>query len=249
MLIFVLNNRQAVILAHRPPISIPRTNVSPALLDELISEMSTLASVYHKPPGTFIGLGRIGADSMQKREEYVFIRPRLFGPHPCFSACQTTDSPHRRHCKPSPQVNRLKTFSISTTFLQTNRLDWPLQKSPPPYLRLQTLLLGPRRTLSMTLSPSSETSVPHNRRQLRCQQRICSVHHLRCKTSRSRTHSPGWDWVALLLPLKSLHRRLHKRKRRMICWASFRAVRVLFSIYNIFVCIVAPLAKTFSERK
>lgn len=60
---------KAVILAHRPPISIPRTNVSSALLDELISEMPSLASVYHKPAGTFIGLGRIGADSMQKRED------------------------------------------------------------------------------------------------------------------------------------------------------------------------------------
>jgi len=60
---------KAVILAHRPPISIPRTNVSPAILDELISEISTLASVYHKPAGTFIGLGRIGADSMQRRED------------------------------------------------------------------------------------------------------------------------------------------------------------------------------------
>jgi len=58
---------KAVVLAHRPPISIPRTNVSPALLDELIGELSSLASVYHKPAGTFVGLGRIGADSMQRR--------------------------------------------------------------------------------------------------------------------------------------------------------------------------------------
>jgi len=62
---------KAVILAHRPPISIPRTNISPALLDELIGEMSTLASVYHKPAGTFIGLGRIGADSVQKKEDVL----------------------------------------------------------------------------------------------------------------------------------------------------------------------------------
>jgi AP-1 complex subunit beta-1 len=41
--------------------------------------MSSLASVYHKPPGTFIGLGRIGADSMQKREEYVFMHSTLLG--------------------------------------------------------------------------------------------------------------------------------------------------------------------------
>lgn len=66
---------QSVILAHRPPISLARTTVSPALLDELISEISTLASVYHKPPETFIGKGKFGADAMQKlAAEYVLPR-------------------------------------------------------------------------------------------------------------------------------------------------------------------------------
>jgi AP-1 complex subunit beta-1 len=36
-----------------------------ALLDELLSELSTLASVYHKPPATFVGAGRYGADAIQ----------------------------------------------------------------------------------------------------------------------------------------------------------------------------------------
>ena len=59
--------RQSVILAHRPPISLPRTTVAPALLNELIGEISSLASVYQKPAATFIGQGRIGVDSMQPR--------------------------------------------------------------------------------------------------------------------------------------------------------------------------------------
>lgn len=54
-------------LAHRPPISLARTTVSPAVLDELLGEASSLASVYHKPAETFIGRGRVGADAMQKR--------------------------------------------------------------------------------------------------------------------------------------------------------------------------------------
>ncbi|KAG5651406.1 hypothetical protein H0H81_008740 [Sphagnurus paluster] len=57
---------KAVVLAHRPPISIPRTTVSPALLEELLSEISSLASVYHKPAETFVGRGRIGADAVRK---------------------------------------------------------------------------------------------------------------------------------------------------------------------------------------
>ena len=60
---------QAVVLAHRPPISIPRTTVAPALLEELLGEVSSLASVYHKPAETFVGRGRVGADSVRKGTE------------------------------------------------------------------------------------------------------------------------------------------------------------------------------------
>lgn len=63
---------QSVVLSVRPPISLPQTTVSPAILEELIGEISSLASVYHKPAATFIGKGRLGADEMAKRAvEYV----------------------------------------------------------------------------------------------------------------------------------------------------------------------------------
>lgn len=58
---------KAVVLAHRPPISLPRTTVSPQLLEELLGEISSLASVYHKPEETFVGQGRIGIDSVQRK--------------------------------------------------------------------------------------------------------------------------------------------------------------------------------------
>jgi AP-1 complex subunit beta-1 len=41
------------------------TSLPPALLDQLLNELSTLASVYHKPPETFVGHGRYGADAIQ----------------------------------------------------------------------------------------------------------------------------------------------------------------------------------------
>ena len=144
-----------MILAHRPPISIPRTNISPALLDELISEMSTLASVYHKPAGTFIGLGRIGADSVPKKEECVSIELNPFTrivPYVHFSVLRTTSSLRRRPCKPSQQDNRPRTFSILTTFLQINHPGWLLHKFLPQYLQPQTLLQAPHQTHSTTSS-------------------------------------------------------------------------------------------------
>ena len=36
-------------------------------MEELLGEVSSLASVYHKPAETFIGHGRIGADSVQRK--------------------------------------------------------------------------------------------------------------------------------------------------------------------------------------
>jgi AP-1 complex subunit beta-1 len=41
------------------------SSLPPALLEQLLGELSTLASVYHKPAETFVGAGRFGADAIQ----------------------------------------------------------------------------------------------------------------------------------------------------------------------------------------
>ncbi|RSH88112.1 beta-adaptin [Apiotrichum porosum] len=60
---------KSVVLAVRPPINLPQRTVPPAILEELISEISSLASVYHKPAATFIGKGRLGAEEMKRTVE------------------------------------------------------------------------------------------------------------------------------------------------------------------------------------
>lgn len=42
------------------------TTLPNALLEQLLMELSTLASVYHKPPESFAGKGRFGADEIQR---------------------------------------------------------------------------------------------------------------------------------------------------------------------------------------
>jgi AP-1 complex subunit beta-1 len=42
------------------------TSLPTSLLEQLLSELSTLASVYHKPPESFVGKGRFGADEIQR---------------------------------------------------------------------------------------------------------------------------------------------------------------------------------------
>ncbi|KAL8695348.1 MAG: hypothetical protein Q9218_000107 [Villophora microphyllina] len=57
---------QNVVLSDKPPITSTIQSLPPALLDRLLTEISTLSSVYHKPPEAFIGQGRYGADAVQK---------------------------------------------------------------------------------------------------------------------------------------------------------------------------------------
>ena len=57
---------KGVVLSERPPIVTTIQSLPPALLDELLLELSTLASVYHKPPEAFLGQGRFAADAVQK---------------------------------------------------------------------------------------------------------------------------------------------------------------------------------------
>ncbi|KAJ3029212.1 AP-2 complex subunit beta [Rhizophlyctis rosea] len=46
---------KAIVLSDKPAISTETDNMEGTLLDELLLHISTLASIYHKPPNTFIG--------------------------------------------------------------------------------------------------------------------------------------------------------------------------------------------------
>ncbi|GAA5887612.1 hypothetical protein JCM16303_001447 [Sporobolomyces ruberrimus] len=60
-----------VILASRPPISLPTTSVPAGLLDELISELGCLSAVYHKPVQAFVAGGKLGADQISSNQNMV----------------------------------------------------------------------------------------------------------------------------------------------------------------------------------
>ncbi|CAO3622010.1 unnamed protein product [Cunninghamella echinulata] len=57
---------KAVVLTEKPPIVGEGNGLSPALLDDLLYHIGTLASVYHKPPETFIAGKKYGADNVHK---------------------------------------------------------------------------------------------------------------------------------------------------------------------------------------
>lgn len=68
------NATKNIVLSEKPPIDTTISSLPPALLERLLQELSTLSSVYHKPPEQFVGQGRFGADAVQRAAiEYGFI--------------------------------------------------------------------------------------------------------------------------------------------------------------------------------
>lgn len=55
-----------IVLSERPPITSTIHSLPVPLLEQLLRELSTLASVYHKPPASFLGQGRFASDAMQQ---------------------------------------------------------------------------------------------------------------------------------------------------------------------------------------
>jgi AP-1 complex subunit beta-1 len=45
---------RAVVLSEKPEITDDTFSLEPAILEDLIGQISTLASIYHKPPEAFI---------------------------------------------------------------------------------------------------------------------------------------------------------------------------------------------------
>jgi vesicle coat complex subunit len=68
------NATKNIVLSEKPPIVTTISSLPPALLEQLLQELSTLSSVYHKPPEQFVGQGRFGADAVQRAAiEYVTL--------------------------------------------------------------------------------------------------------------------------------------------------------------------------------
>lgn len=70
-----------VILAEKPPITSTIPNLPQGLLDQLLAELSTLASVYHKPPATFMevrrgkGLGGLMRRAIEEQRQNLAENP------------------------------------------------------------------------------------------------------------------------------------------------------------------------------
>lgn len=124
---------KSIVLSDKPPIVTTISSLPPALLDRLLQELSTLSSVYHKPPEQFVGQGRFGADAVQRAAiEYVCIVP---------SEVYT--------------ITNSTTGSKSKTPVKT---PWPRQLPPPQSAAPHPL--HRHKTTSRTCWTSISTAVP-----------------------------------------------------------------------------------------
>ncbi|KAJ9621664.1 beta-adaptin [Taxawa tesnikishii (nom. ined.)] len=62
----LLTRSQNIVLSQRPQITTTITSLPAPLLESLLPNLSTLASVYHKPPSAFLGHGRSSANALQQ---------------------------------------------------------------------------------------------------------------------------------------------------------------------------------------
>eukprot|EP00250_Pteridium_aquilinum_P002236 c12429_g1_i1 orf=197-2920(+) len=60
-----------VVLAEKPTISDDSNQLDPSLLDELLANIATLASVYHKPPDSFVSRVKVAVQRPEEDEEYL----------------------------------------------------------------------------------------------------------------------------------------------------------------------------------
>lgn len=60
-----------VVLAEKPTISDDSNQLDASLLDELLANIATLASVYHKPPDTFVSRVKAAIQRPEEEEEYL----------------------------------------------------------------------------------------------------------------------------------------------------------------------------------
>ena len=84
------NAPKNIILSEKPPITTTIQSLPPTLLDQLLTELSTLASVYHKPPEQFVGQGRFGAEAVQKAAIEEQIQDARDNPLAAAAAAATT---------------------------------------------------------------------------------------------------------------------------------------------------------------
>lgn len=83
---FLLIPSEQVVLAEKPNISDDTFSLDPTVLDELISHLSSLAAIYHKPPSTFISgkrlvpsLGQGTRDEVEEDEDGSHMTSDMMG--------------------------------------------------------------------------------------------------------------------------------------------------------------------------
>ena len=134
---------QNVVLSDKPPITTTIQSLPPALLERLLTELSTLASVYHKPPESFIGQGRYGADEVQRAAIEEQMQNARENPLAAAAAAAAVSG------APPPQANAENLLDIDFD----GAAPASIQKEPPGGMSgLEGLAGTPQRVQSPTVA-------------------------------------------------------------------------------------------------
>lgn len=133
------NATKNIVLSDKPPIVTTISSLPPALLEQLLQELSTLSSVYHKPPEQFVGQGRFGADAVQ-RAAIEYVSEKLTG----------------------TSIHMLTFSTTGNNFRMRARTHWP---PPPPQQSAAPHPLRRRKATSRTCWTSISTVAPRHPRK------------------------------------------------------------------------------------
>lgn len=92
---------RAVVLSQKPEIGDDTFTIEPALLDELMQQISTLASIYHKPPEAFV-MKSLHVSSSGEEEEEVEVDEEQLGADGEESAVADFSEPAQVQSRPLP---------------------------------------------------------------------------------------------------------------------------------------------------
>lgn len=106
------NAAKNIVLSEKPPITNNIASLPGPLLDQLLNELSTLASVYHKPPEQFIGQGRYGSDAVQKAAIEYVATSQSSVPRMAFNTNFSVQGTKRERARESPCGNRRRSSCL-----------------------------------------------------------------------------------------------------------------------------------------
>lgn len=116
-----------VVLAEKPVISDDSNQLDPSLLDELLGNIATLSSIYHKPPEAFVT--RVKTSQRTEEDDYIDGSDSGYSESPAHAAESSSSPPVAVNSAHAARQPVTATAAPATPALVPDLLDLGLENS------------------------------------------------------------------------------------------------------------------------